>query len=271
LIFCTGNFAFAQNLTGYYVGVGGSTIGPLDTAGLRQLVNQGQLTRNSLVWKEGMATWAAAGTIEELSPLFPPSAPPSLPASHSPPPMPNQSAQEVSHTGNLWFNSFAPGFENNKFFINTGIGLGPTGNYNMGIPPISASIDFKVTDVLPITVGAIVVFNTWNWKSGNPPLDVSVTYRNIGIGARAMYHFNFLENLDIYAGITLGYVIQSASITYGTGYPPGYSASGINSKSFFLWGSNIGARYFFTDLIGVYAEVGYSGLQYLNAGLSLKF
>jgi hypothetical protein len=63
-----------------------------------------------------------------------------------------------------------------------------------------------------------------------------------------MYHFNFLKNLDTYAGLTLGYVIQ----TFDGG---DYSGSAYEGVSFFLFGVNIGARYFFTESIGAYLEV----------------
>jgi hypothetical protein len=39
--------------------------------------------------------------------------------------------------------------------------------------------------------------------------DYEFVWNNIGFGARGMYHFNFLKNLDTYAGLTLGYVIQT--------------------------------------------------------------
>ena len=79
-----------------------------------------------------------------------------------------------------------------------------------------------------------------------------------------MWHFNLAENLDTYAGISLGYVIQNASVTSGTGV--GYDAG----VSFFLWGFNVGARYFFTDTIGAFAELGYSGLQYASIVVTFK-
>ena len=37
---------------------------------LAQMVTTGQLTTDSLVWKNGMAQWAKAETIDELSKLF---------------------------------------------------------------------------------------------------------------------------------------------------------------------------------------------------------
>jgi hypothetical protein len=42
---------------------------------LQQLVQQGQLTQQTYVWKQGMANWAFAGQVQELLPLFANSAP----------------------------------------------------------------------------------------------------------------------------------------------------------------------------------------------------
>jgi len=161
-----------------------------------------------------------------------------------------------------WYDSYAPAVEDNILFINAGVGLGPTGGGDIGIPPLSVSVDYKLPIELPITAGAIVAFS--QWKKSIRSIDA--IYTNIGFGARGMYHFNFLENLDTYAGITLGYVYQSAKLKAN-----GIDYGRVDGNSFFLWGVCIGARYFFTDLIGAYMELGYSGLQYVGIGLSVKF
>ncbi len=60
----------------YMIAVNGSQAGPYGWAQLQQLVQQGQLTQQTYVWKQGMANWEFAGTVAELSPLFgAPSAP----------------------------------------------------------------------------------------------------------------------------------------------------------------------------------------------------
>jgi hypothetical protein len=99
---------------------------------------------------------------------------------------------------------------------------------------------------------------------------MDVTYTNIGFGGRGMYHFNFMDNLDTYAGLTLGYVIQNATLKANNEHY-GQIAAAEDGVSFFLWGLNIGARYFFTDFIGAYLELGYSGLQFASIGVSVKF
>ena len=54
----------------YYVAVNGQATGPFDISVLTQMVAAGQLTTDSLVWKNGMAQWKKAGTIDELNILF---------------------------------------------------------------------------------------------------------------------------------------------------------------------------------------------------------
>ena len=54
----------------YYVAVNGTATGPFDMAVLKQMVGSCRFTRDSLVWKQGMAEWLAAGSIAELSGLF---------------------------------------------------------------------------------------------------------------------------------------------------------------------------------------------------------
>lgn len=54
----------------YHVAVNGQTTGPYNLQALQQMVAGGQLTADSLVWKNGMAEWAKAGTVDELKGLF---------------------------------------------------------------------------------------------------------------------------------------------------------------------------------------------------------
>ena len=54
----------------YFIGINGQQYGPCDWNKLQQLVQQGQLTQQSYVWKNGMAQWEFAGNIAELAPLF---------------------------------------------------------------------------------------------------------------------------------------------------------------------------------------------------------
>jgi len=69
----------------YYLAVSGQQIGPFPIPQLQQLVQNGQLTPQTLVWKQGMAGWEPASSVTELASLF---APPVPGGGATPPPMP---------------------------------------------------------------------------------------------------------------------------------------------------------------------------------------
>ena len=56
--------------TGFYVVVNGNQKGPFFIDKLQKMAAAGTIQRESLVWKEGMENWMAAGDIEELLGLF---------------------------------------------------------------------------------------------------------------------------------------------------------------------------------------------------------
>lgn len=60
----------------YHVAVNGQAAGPFDLSVLAQMATAGQLTTDSLVWKNGMVQWEKAGTVNELKNLFTNAIPP---------------------------------------------------------------------------------------------------------------------------------------------------------------------------------------------------
>ena len=54
----------------YFVAVNGQQSGPFDINTLTQMVSQGQFSRESLVWKEGMNGWGPAGNQFDLITIF---------------------------------------------------------------------------------------------------------------------------------------------------------------------------------------------------------
>lgn len=166
------------------------------------------------------------------------------------------------------------GFSQNAFVkdskvINVGIGIGNT-LYGSGfsglIPPISASFEYGVKDNLfndksSIGVGgyfgysgAKMDYSTWGYR-----------YSSFIIGARGAFHYQFVDKLDTYAGLMLGYNISTVT-EYGS--VPGF-ATGASSVGGFTWSTYIGARYYFTNKIAAMAEIGY-GIAYLNLGVAFK-
>lgn len=138
-------------------------------------------------------------------------------------------------------------------FINVGVGLGGYGYYTGGGGVgLNAAADFGVTK--NITVGGVIGYRSYGSVS-------TYKYNSFDIGARGSYHFNELLNLstdkaDLYAGIGLSYFSFSyggAFDSYGTVYVP----------------IHLGGRYFFSDKVGGFAELG-SSLATLKLGITFK-
>jgi membrane protease subunit (stomatin/prohibitin family) len=64
----------------YFVAIDGKQAGPFTTGDLEKQIREGGLTRETLVWTEGMAEWAAAGKVDAVAKLFG-ATPPPLPSS----------------------------------------------------------------------------------------------------------------------------------------------------------------------------------------------
>ena len=63
----------------YNVSVNGQQSGPFGWQQLQQMVQSGQITKDTYVWKQGMAGWELAGNVQELSSLFGVVPPPPMP------------------------------------------------------------------------------------------------------------------------------------------------------------------------------------------------
>lgn len=68
----------------WMLAVGGQQYGPFDNNQMQQMKQTGQLTPQTMVWKQGMAQWAAAGTVAELASVFQ-ATPPPMPGAGAPP------------------------------------------------------------------------------------------------------------------------------------------------------------------------------------------
>lgn len=68
-------------MANYYLAINGQQQGPYDTNTICQYIQGGQLTRETLAWKQGMPTWSPLGTLPEFANLFgvcPPPIPPTV-------------------------------------------------------------------------------------------------------------------------------------------------------------------------------------------------
>ena len=68
----------------WYCAIGGQQFGPVDDQTLSRWAQERRLKSSDLVWRDGMAEWAAAGNVPQLAGLFPQAAPAAAPAYQTP-------------------------------------------------------------------------------------------------------------------------------------------------------------------------------------------
>lgn len=146
-------------------------------------------------------------------------------------------------------------FNKGEKVLNLGLGIGSTLGYGTtAIPPLSASFEVGVVDNI-IDKGVIGIggyLGISSYKSGSYKLT------NIVIGPRGTFHYPFIDKLDTYAGLMIGYNFYHDNWDFGPDY------GGIVSAWF------LGGRYYFSDNLAAMLELGY-GVAYLNIGVALKF
>ena len=148
--------------------------------------------------------------------------------------------------------------------INLGIGFGGSwySGYGFGwngvtrLPTLSLSYEHCIVGSLwddrsSIGVGGQFGYTRIKWK------DSDWRISNTTIGVRGALHYAFVDKLDTYAGLMMGYKIVSDN-------------SDWNYKNQFVSDYYLGARYYFSDNFAAFAELGYYW-SLLNIGVSLKF
>ncbi|MDQ3100943.1 MAG: hypothetical protein M3R08_06125 [Bacteroidota bacterium] len=144
-----------------------------------------------------------------------------------------------------------------------------------GLGPIYFKYERALSDNIGLGLNVAYAVNEWSYRfpsvdtAGNPVLYTETTRRSTySVLARFNYHIGSSDKFDPYIGMGLGY--RNATWTFDTDNPGG--GSGVNISNLFPLGFEMtfGARYFFTDNIGAYLEVG-AAKSVLQAGLSVKF
>lgn len=148
----------------------------------------------------------------------------------------------------------AQSFSEEDLVLQAGIGLGTTfGTYGTGFGlPLGAGVEYGIKD---LEKGAIGIGGDFGFVSAS---GVTVT----SFGARGSYYLTELfeidnEDLDIYTGLGLYYRnfnVSGSPYNWGSGVYPAFHA---------------GARYYFSDNIGGFAELG-NNWGWLNVGVAFK-
>lgn len=160
--------------------------------------------------------------------------------------------------------------------IGGGYGIGFTGTGVTQTPALGAHFDHCMGDLGSGTwgLGGAIGYKSLSYKLDDPfwayTTDYKWTYLTIGL--RGTWHYNEWhgsDKFDTYGGLMLAY--RSASFKDNSNYPNNWtgvkytwSGSGVSFSGL------LGARYYFTDNIGAFAEVGF-GYAVLQLGLAAKF
>ena len=148
----------------------------------------------------------------------------------------------------------AQSFEEGTKVVQVGAGFGG----DIGTP-YGVGFEYGVSD--KIGVGAYVGYSSYDV--------IGFKYTSILVGAKGNYHFYTNDKFDAYGGLLLGY--NNVKVDSGTGTGFGiFGATTTAAASAVVFGGQLGARYYFTDSIGAFAELGY-GLANLNVGVAFKF
>ena len=158
--------------------------------------------------------------------------------------------------------------------LNLGLGLGNSYysgvGYSSTFPPVSASLEVIINDDIfndgkgAIGVGGYAGFFGYKYDYAYFNSKYDWKYSNIAIGPRGYLHYSFIDKLDTYTGLMLGYNI--VSVKGGGNNVVGYTAS----SSGFIYSWFLGGRYYFNDNFAGMLELGY-GIAYLNIGVAMKF
>ena len=152
---------------------------------------------------------------------------------------------------------YAQSYEKGNKLLNVGLGLGTYGAGGLGFGG-----SFEVGIHPAISVGVLA-----GYSGRSNYLGSGARWSVLTLGVRGSYHLGELlklndDKIDIYAGLGLGYRNVSWGYT-GTLYSD-------NSGSGILPLAHIGGRYYFSNNMAAYAELG-SGFGALQAGISFKF
>jgi hypothetical protein len=168
---------------------------------------------------------------------------------------------------------FRPGTTMLNLGLGAGSGLGYGSYYGTlsASPSLSLSAERGVAEGIGpgiIGVGGLLGYKAYHYDY--PGTGYKSTWTNVLLAARGTYHYNVLAipSLDTYGGVSLGLRFEHHNDTYFNSLPErrNYSAN----KAYLITGVFAGARYFLTDKLGAFAEVGYD-INYLKLGLTARF
>lgn len=141
-------------------------------------------------------------------------------------------------------------------------GFSTYGKYRMGFGPIYAKYEYGIMD--EISIGARLSYATGSYKYEN----VKAHNNAFSMSFMGYYHFNKLipvKQLDVYAGVGLGFRHRNYERIQNRLYVTDHNQFTVMPVAL------VGAKWYFTNSFGVYAESGWDGMSQFNLGVALRF
>ncbi|MCW3104073.1 MAG: hypothetical protein JWO09_2513 [Bacteroidetes bacterium] len=180
-------------------------------------------------------------------------------------------------------------FDENSKVLNLGVGFASASYYRSyrgkgynyrSSPAFSLSYEQALKNKLGpgfLGIGAYLGYQSSTARYNNSYYNGGLYYyehkwKSYTVAARAAYHLDFLnsERAEIYAGVTVGVNIRT--YRYETNSPDPNSAyySLSNGAVAPAYSAFLGARWYFTQNIGLFGELGSSNISWGTLGFSFK-
>jgi opacity protein-like surface antigen len=140
--------------------------------------------------------------------------------------------------------------------------------------PVALGFEYGVSEKIGVGVqfgyGSVKNVSTDPGANSNGgDLITTEELKSFQVFARGNYHFGQSAKFDPYLGLGLGYGNFKYTIKDNdTGYDP---TSVFSVPSAFIYSGALGAKYYITSNIGIYAELGYVTGSYFQGGIAIKF
>lgn len=145
------------------------------------------------------------------------------------------------------FSSTGPFFLKYEYGVNDKVTLG------LNIAYVAAEMSYKDNNYL---VGGVI------------PYEETVDWNSMSFLARVNFHFGSSDRLDPFWGFGFGY--RTANWTYDNNDPTYEAADDLSTVFPLGFEATIGARYYFIDNLGIYAETGIAKAVF-QFGASARF
>jgi outer membrane protein W len=181
---------------------------------------------------------------------------------------------EGSSSLSIGYGFFSP--YKSLFKLGSIFSAGSTTTKFSALGPIGVTYEYGVSE--KISVGAQVAYSTIkNVSTEKDGISVGKDYisteklNQLSVILRGNYHFGKGPKFDPYVGLGLGYGNFKYSVSDNDNDATNNNLFNISVPGAFGFTGQIGAKYYFSDKVGAYAELGYLAGSFAQVGVAFKF